>query len=480
MTAPKLFISYSWTSQEHMDWVVQLATDLRQNGVDAILDKWHLKEGQDAHSFMERMVTDAGVTKVAVICDRKYVERADAREGGVGTESQIMSGKLYGRVDQTKFVAICRDKDENGRALLPVFFKSRIYVDLSEDADFSQSFEQLLRWCFDKPLFVEPELGTPPTFLDERSSVIVAQSATFERALRSPTPQPEAVVGSATQFLRDISHTSVNFVVTAEEGEALDDTVVRSIEGLSPIISRLFRVLERAMQSNESDELFEAFHDYIEKIIPYLDIGPRQSSADVTKFYAHFILIGFLAILIRNRRFEQAKSFLDTPFLKQQYDGLTAKSTSYEVFRPHLRSLEARNERLRLRRLSLHADLIKQVCTSAGFDFNDFVQADFILYLRGAAAGHEEGSHYYLGWWPHSLLYASNVDGALPIFARADQPRIRDRLFHLLGIESKTGLEILIGKFASQTISPPAWSGGFSRPNVLELMNATRLLASYA
>lgn len=85
-----------------MDWVLQLAADLRANGVDAILDKWHLKEGQDAFAFMERMVTDPGVSKVAVICDKEYVERANARKGGVGTESQIMSSELYGKVDQTK------------------------------------------------------------------------------------------------------------------------------------------------------------------------------------------------------------------------------------------------------------------------------------------------------------------------------------------------------------------------------------------
>ena len=73
-----------------MDWVLQLATDLRANGVDAIVDKWQLKEGQDSYAYMERMVTDPTVEKVAVICDKKYVQRADTREGGVGAESQFM------------------------------------------------------------------------------------------------------------------------------------------------------------------------------------------------------------------------------------------------------------------------------------------------------------------------------------------------------------------------------------------------------
>ena len=61
---PKVFISYSWTSNEHQQWVLDLATALRDNGVDAILDKWDLKEGHDANAFMERMVTDETVEKV--------------------------------------------------------------------------------------------------------------------------------------------------------------------------------------------------------------------------------------------------------------------------------------------------------------------------------------------------------------------------------------------------------------------------------
>jgi TIR domain len=57
MTAPKLFISYSWSNAEHEQWVVNLATELRDSGVDVILDKWDLKEGHDAIAFMEQMVT---------------------------------------------------------------------------------------------------------------------------------------------------------------------------------------------------------------------------------------------------------------------------------------------------------------------------------------------------------------------------------------------------------------------------------------
>ncbi len=39
---PTVFVSYSHDGEDHSNWVLQLATRLRSNGVDVILDKWNL------------------------------------------------------------------------------------------------------------------------------------------------------------------------------------------------------------------------------------------------------------------------------------------------------------------------------------------------------------------------------------------------------------------------------------------------------
>ena len=70
MKETKAFISYSWSNAEHEDWVLDLATRLRESGVDAILDKWDLKEGQEANAFMEKMVSDEEITKVIIVSDK--------------------------------------------------------------------------------------------------------------------------------------------------------------------------------------------------------------------------------------------------------------------------------------------------------------------------------------------------------------------------------------------------------------------------
>ena len=52
--APTVFVSYSHDGEEHSDWVLQLATRLRSNSVDVILDRWNLRLGQDLAAFMEK------------------------------------------------------------------------------------------------------------------------------------------------------------------------------------------------------------------------------------------------------------------------------------------------------------------------------------------------------------------------------------------------------------------------------------------
>ncbi len=162
MTPPRLFISYSWTNAEHEAWVLRLATDLRQTGVDVILDKWDLKEGHDAHAFMESMVTDPTIAKVALVCDRTYVQKADSRKAGVGVEAQIISPEIYAAQDRSKFVALVRELDDQGRALVPVYYRSRIYIDFSNEGNFSEDLSNSCDGCTTSPSIRSLNSGARP------------------------------------------------------------------------------------------------------------------------------------------------------------------------------------------------------------------------------------------------------------------------------------------------------------------------------
>lgn len=202
MTAPKTFISYCWTSRQHQQWVIDLATQLRENGVDVILDKWDLREGHDAIAFMEKMVTDPSVSKVVMVFDRAYADKADKRTGGVGTETQIISSEVFSKVDQTKFVGVASELNADGKPFTPAYYKSQIYIDLSSEDIYASNFEQLLRWIFDKPLDVKPTLGKQPEFLSDQS---VALGTGLERDARRSLfkmPDPTPKLRSRITYLR--------------------------------------------------------------------------------------------------------------------------------------------------------------------------------------------------------------------------------------------------------------------------------------
>lgn len=66
LSSLKVFVSYSWETDAHKDWVRRFATRLRKHGVAIVLDVWNLRLGDDLFLFMERSMTEAKY--VLLIC----------------------------------------------------------------------------------------------------------------------------------------------------------------------------------------------------------------------------------------------------------------------------------------------------------------------------------------------------------------------------------------------------------------------------
>lgn len=158
---PKIFISYSWDSKATTR---ELAEALLRDSVDVVLDIWDLNPGQDKYSFMEQCVTNHEIDRVLIICDKSYAEKANSRTGGVGDETMIISPEVYGRAQQEKFIPVIVELDENKKPFLPVYLKSRIYIDLSGE-HYEDEYEKLLRTLYEQPESRKPARGTPPEIL---------------------------------------------------------------------------------------------------------------------------------------------------------------------------------------------------------------------------------------------------------------------------------------------------------------------------
>lgn len=175
---PKAFVSYSWDSQEHRLWVQDLASRLRRDGVETILDQWHLRPGYDKFAFMERAINEADF--VLIICSTIYAEKANRRDGGVGYEATIITPSLAGEVTQTKFIPLLREATWD-RAV-PHWLKGRIGFDLSGAKYDEAQYQRLLDHLHGMPP------APPPISARQQSLAESANSTPFRRASATTAP----------------------------------------------------------------------------------------------------------------------------------------------------------------------------------------------------------------------------------------------------------------------------------------------------
>ncbi len=157
MSIPRAFISYSHDNQAHKQWVLDFATRLRNSGVDAILDQWELRPGDDIPHFMEQNL--ASCDRVIMICTDRYVEKANSGAGGVGYEKMIVTSDLMKGIDSNKVIPIIR---QSGSHNVPTFLKTKLFIDFSNDEEEEFSFDELVRALHGSPLFEKPPIGNNP------------------------------------------------------------------------------------------------------------------------------------------------------------------------------------------------------------------------------------------------------------------------------------------------------------------------------
>lgn len=155
---PTVFVSYSHDDQTHLDWVLQLATRLRSNGVDVILDRWNLKLGQDLAAFMERGLSKAN--RVICVCSENYVKKANSGSGGAGYEKQIITAELMSNLNSNWVIPLIRNNSQEKKT--PTFLGGRLFVSFENERLYEKNYEELLRELLDEPVLPIPPIGQNP------------------------------------------------------------------------------------------------------------------------------------------------------------------------------------------------------------------------------------------------------------------------------------------------------------------------------
>jgi hypothetical protein len=339
---PKIFISYSWTTPQHEDWVINLAERLVSDGVEVIIDKWNLKEGHDKYNFMETMVKSPDIQKVLIILDKKYSEKAEKKEGGVGTETQILSPKIYGDVSQEKFIPIVVEKDKNGNTFVPTFLESRIYIDLSDNDKFEENYEGLLRNIYQRPAYSRPKLGKAPSYLFEETPMTHKTSKIVRSFDNQISKSPKRINSIIREFLddffEDLKGYSVN-VNVVKDSIAFGKIIHDKIALYTPLRNDYIIFLDKLLKSEIEFDI-ETFIKFFEKL-PLLKKPLDESRSSWTssefdnfRFFIHEIFLYTIVVGLKNEKYKFIEEILySSYFFRSRYDiGNDPKRFSEELY----------------------------------------------------------------------------------------------------------------------------------------------------
>lgn len=163
---PKIFISYSWDSESHKQWVASLASRLRtEGGLDVTLDRWHVQPGDQLTRFMESAVRENDY--VLIVCTPGYRRRSDQRTGGVGYEGDIMTAEVYASANHRKFVPLLREGEWRDAA--PSWVSGKCWLDFRGDPYPEHSYDRLIGTLHGE-LDAAPPIGPRPQFATDRRS----------------------------------------------------------------------------------------------------------------------------------------------------------------------------------------------------------------------------------------------------------------------------------------------------------------------
>jgi len=294
----------------------------------------------------------------------------------------------------------------------------------------------------------------------------------FRRAVEAVRQSRSYCGGALNDYFDTFARNLERFRISKDEGE-FDDKVVNSIDAFLPYRAEAIELFLALAKYRNNQETWESLHRFFENILAYRNRPESVTSYqdwdwDNFRFIINELLLYAIAVLLRSECYLGAAHLLRQHYYiadNVRY-GLDAM-VPFSMFSDRLTSLMHRNDRLKLHRVSIHADLLEQRSKASGLPFQQVMQADFLLFIRDCLdclriAG--RGQH----WWPVTLIYSGRQYGPFEMFARCQSKQYFDKVKSVLDITKKEDMLPLVGAFRAQKLRSPSWD--FHSVNSFELM----------
>lgn len=433
----KIFISYSWSS----DWLVfPLAERLVSHGVDVVLDKWDLKEGQDKYAFMEQCVNDPEITKVLIICDKKYSDKANTRAGGVGDETVIISGEVYGKMKQEKFIPVIVECDEEGNPYVPAYIKSRIHINLSNEEKYEEEYEKLLRNIYEKPLYSKPKLGTRPDWIEEENKNFFSLIDLVRQMKGSHSEKKQQ--SCVTKFIEEYVEILKTYNgQSAGDGKQTFECFIE-MKAIRDIFLDFVPVLAET-ELNFADVICDAFERLYNTLTTAKGFDPNAMQAsdsdyEIYKIHIWELFICVIAYLRHTQNYKAVYELLTrTYFLTSSCLNDVVKPTNYCKFCFHSRLVEEQYKPTTPNKDKFTL-LGHTICTEREkrpiYTSESIAEADLFLYQVAKAYKLVEEDQYREPYWfPTCYVYVKTWPNE---WIKMKSKKYCDKMFDLFGVKS--------------------------------------------
>lgn len=170
---PTAFVSYSWDSREHKNWVLSLVSKLYENGVETSIDVFETQTGTvNLNNMMIKNIKDKDYT--IIVLTEEYARKADNFQGGVGFETNMLIPFIMDNLQ--KIIPIVRTKGDKSK-VIPFYLKGVHYIDFSDDGQFEEAFNELLYKIYKVDLIEKPKLGSRPELKPKKIESITSKSS---------------------------------------------------------------------------------------------------------------------------------------------------------------------------------------------------------------------------------------------------------------------------------------------------------------
>lgn len=328
---PKVFLSYARTNLEYADSIVDFASTLREHGIDASIDEWDLKPGNDIYHFMESKIKSEADFVLLMIND-EFTEKANNREAGVGAETQIISKELYENVEQGRIIPIIWRRDDEGELKLPTIVETRYYIDLSSDDKFGENYELLLRTLFNKPKNPKTEIGEMPEWLNDTNNRFTKTKTIIKRFDNQVEQHPEKFNYLIEDFFNEYFKYLKTFKIefTNQGTDTASKEIYENIEEYGALKNDLAVFLEKMFKVARYEEIdSEIIIEFLSKIRSLLS-GSNQYSLANFDFMLREIFLYFIAYALKYKNYEFIADLFYSPYYFEDY-AYTSKVTKHFV-----------------------------------------------------------------------------------------------------------------------------------------------------